>query len=38
LEKHLGVIRDYSDDGDLVKADDFRKAAVNRDVVRMSDA
>jgi hypothetical protein len=33
LEKHLWVIRD----DDLVKADDFEKAAVSRDVVRMRD-
>jgi hypothetical protein len=37
LEKHLWVIRDDCSDDDLVKADDFEKAAVSRDVVRMSD-
>jgi hypothetical protein len=37
LEKHLWVIRDDCNDDDLVKADDFEKAAVSRDVVRMRD-
>jgi hypothetical protein len=37
LEKHLWVIRDDCNDDDLVKADDFEKAAVRRDVLRMRD-
>ncbi len=37
LEKHLWVIRDDCNDDDRVKADDFEKAAVSRDVVRTRD-